>query len=185
MRAAERAAAQVAVLLPSVAGRLAEVVGRLARAAPADGPTVFCQGDLVPSQILCDPTGWSVLDLDDAHHADPYAEVAALWVALPRELSVKDPARGERLREAYLRSYRDHRTDPARPGAGTTTSDAIGTAGGTAGGTAAAGWDEGRWRWHLAVARLRLVARRVVKGRAVPGETEAALDGLDPVAAVL
>jgi hypothetical protein len=158
VRAVERACAQVAVLLPSLAGRLTGVVGRLARTAPADAATVFCQGDLVPSQILCDATGWSVLDLDDAYRGDPYAEVAALWVALPRELSVKDAGRAERLRADYLRAYRDHRAEP---------------------------WDEARWEWHLAVARLRLAARRVVKGRAVPGETEAALDDVDAVPALL
>ena len=154
VRSAERAAAQVATLLPSLTPRLTAVVHRLSAGAPPDVEPVFCQGDLVPSQILCDPTGWSVLDLDDAHLADPYSEVAALWVALPRELSVKDPARADRLREAYLRSYRDHR---------------------------ARAWDEQRWRWHVAVARLRLAARRVTKGRAVPGETEAALEDLDTV----
>jgi hypothetical protein len=155
--AARRAAGQVAVLLPSLAGRVADLVEQLGRAAPPDVAPAFCQGDFVPSQVLCDPTGWSVIDLDDAHLADPYAEVAALLVALPRELSVKDDDLAARLREGYLTAY-------------------LGRAGGTL--------DRPRWEWHLAVARLRLAGRRLVKGRAVPGETEAALDEIDVAAPV-
>jgi aminoglycoside phosphotransferase len=158
LRSAGRSAAQVAVLLPSLTRRVADLCERLRRAAPSDGVPAFCQGDFVPSQILCDPSGWSVLDLDDAHLADPYAEVAALVVALPRELSVKDHDRSARLRERYLTAYVDR-----------------------AGGT----FDDSRWEWHLAVARLRLAARRLVKGRAVPGETEAVLDDIDVAAPVL
>jgi len=157
LRAAVRAADQVSLLLPSLAGRVTALAERLGRTAPADTEPAFCQGDFVPSQILCDPTGWSVIDLDDAHLADPYAEVAALTVALARELSVKDEQTAARLREGYLTAYARHRRRP---------------------------WDEQRWRWHVAVAWLRLAARRVVKGRAVPGETESALDRLDAAAPV-
>lgn len=152
---AARAADAVALLHPSLESRVGALAGRLAGTAPDDVRPVFCQGDLVPSQVLCDPAGWSVIDLDDAHLADPYAEVAALYVALPRELSVKDERRAAEVREDYLRAYLDAAGRPL---------------------------DVDRWQWHLAVAGLRLLGRRAVKGRLVPGEAEDALDRLDAVA---
>ena len=44
------------------------------------------------------PSGWAVLDFDDAHLADPHAEVAALSVALGRELPHDSPADADAAR---------------------------------------------------------------------------------------
>jgi aminoglycoside phosphotransferase len=153
LRAAAAATERIAILLPSLGRRMAEVYDELVRTVPdQDGRRAFCQGDFVPSQILCDPSGWSVLDFDDAHHGDPWAEVADLYVALPRELSLKDDHRAEAVRGAYVRAYiaaAGHAPDPAT------------------------------WRWHVLAAQLRYLAGRLTKGRAVPGQTERVLDGLD------
>jgi aminoglycoside phosphotransferase len=151
LAAAAKATTRVALLLPSHAPRLESLHEHLRHTAPSDGELAFCQGDFVPSQILCDPTGWSVLDLDDGHLADPHAEVAALLTALARELSVKDERRADALRAAYLDAYVRRAGRPLDPA---------------------------RLRWFLAVARLSQLAHRVVKGRALPGETEAVLDGI-------
>jgi aminoglycoside phosphotransferase (APT) family kinase protein len=164
--AARSAALQVAALVPSVVPRLEAVCARLAATVPDDGAgtrdgdggeIAFCQGDFVPGQILCaGPPAvpverWSVLDLDDGHRADPHSEVASLYTALERELPV-DPGLVQHARETYLESY-----------------------------TAAAGrpLDPARWRWFRAVAELRYLARRSVKGRARPGEADVVLDALD------
>ena len=119
---------------------------------PDDADLAFCQGDFVPSQILCDPSGWAVLDFDDAHHADPHAEVAALSVALGRELHHDSPADADAARRAYLAGYVERAGRPLDPA---------------------------RWRWFVAVAQVRYLARRLVKGRALPGEAGAVLDELD------
>ena len=58
------------------------------RTAPADERLLFCQGDFLPGQILCHPTGWSVIDFDDSRYADPLSDVAAMYAALPRELGL-------------------------------------------------------------------------------------------------
>jgi len=148
--AAQAAATQIGILAPSVRAALDAVCGRLRAAVPADGELAFCQGDFVPGQILCAEQGWSVLDLDDGHLADPHSEVASLFTALARELPV--PAgQVQGARQAYLAAY-----------------------------TARAGrWlDPERWRWFRTVAELRYLARRIVKGRAVPGEAAEVLDGL-------
>jgi aminoglycoside phosphotransferase len=154
LRAAAAATERIAILLPSLRRRMTELYDELVRTVPdRDGRRAFCQGDFVPSQILCDPSGWSVLDFDDAHHGDPWAEVAALYVVLPRELSLKDDHRAEALRGAYVRAYiaaaAGHAPDPAT------------------------------WRWHVLAAQLRYLAGRLTKGRAVPGQTERVLDGMD------
>jgi hypothetical protein len=146
------AADQIAALTPSAAGRARGLVATLAATVPDDGELAFCQGDFVPSQILCDPSGWTVLDFDDAHHADPHAEVAALFVALGRELPHPGPADAAAARRAYLGGYVERSGAPLDPA---------------------------RWRWFVAVAELRYLARRLVKGRAFPGEAAAVLDRLD------
>jgi aminoglycoside phosphotransferase len=143
------AADQIGILVPSVRGQVAAIVDRLGRTMPEDTDLVFCQGDFVPSQILCDASGWTVLDFDDAHHADPHAEAAALAVALGWELSHATPADADAARRAYLVGYCERagrRLEPAR------------------------------WEWFVAVARVRYLARRLVKGRARPGEAAAVLD---------
>jgi len=152
LAATATAADQIGMLVPSVRGQVAAVVDRLGRTMPDDSDFVFCQGDFVPGQILCDPTGWTVLDFDDAHHADPHAEVAALTVALGWELTHPSPADADAARRAYLAGYCERtgrRLDPAR------------------------------WEWFVAVARVRYLARRLVKGRARPGEAVAVLDELE------
>lgn len=155
LRATAVATTRMAVLLPSLRQRMAELYDELVRTVPdsgSRGELAFCQGDFVPSQILCDPSGWSVLDLDDGHYGDPWAEVAALYLALPRELSLKDDGLAGAARGAYLRAYIEragHAPDPAT------------------------------WRWHLLVAQLLHLARRQVKGRSAPGDAELMLDGID------
>ena len=76
----------------------------LERTAPEDGPQLFCQGDFLPGQILCDPSGWSVIDFDDSRYADPLSEVAALYAALPRELGLAAEL-AEQARRTYLEAY--------------------------------------------------------------------------------
>jgi aminoglycoside phosphotransferase len=152
LRETQTATASIAILLPSLRRRMTELYDELVRTVPEQDGRAFCQGDFVPSQILCDPSGWSVLDFDDAHHGDPWAEVAALYVALPRELSLKDDQRAEAARGAYLRGY----------------IEAAGQAP-----------DAATWRWHVLVAQLSYFALRLTKGRAVPGQAELLLDGID------
>ena len=150
LAAAVGAAAQVGMLVPSVVPALERVCARLAAAVPDDGDLAFCQGDLVPGQVLCAPDRWSVLDLDDGHLADPHSEVASLHTALGRELPV--PAgRVQDARDAYVAAY------CARAGRGL---------------------DPARWSWFRTVAELRYLARRSIKGRAEPGEAERVLAGL-------
>jgi len=156
LAAALVAADQVALLAPSTAGRLSTVTSELAARCPVDDELAFCQGDFVPSQILCGPSRWAVLDLDDGHYADPHAEVAALFAALPRELCVPEGPRAESLREAYLEGYLRR---------------------------ACKDLDPQRWRWFLTVATVRYLARRMVKGRARPGEPAEALAGLPAMGA--
>jgi hypothetical protein len=145
------AADQIAALVPSVGERVSAVVSELVRTPPDEVDLAFCQGDFVPSQILCDPGGWAVLDFDDAHHADPHAEVAALFVALGRELPHRTPADAAAARLAYLEGYVERAARPL---------------------------DAARWRWFAAVAEVRYLARRLVKDRAVPGEAATVLDAL-------
>ncbi len=147
------AAEQITALAPSAGDGVGALVAALVRTIPDDADLAFCQGDFVPSQILCDPSGWAVLDFDDAHHADPHAEVAALYVALGRELPYRTPADVDAARRAYLAGYVERADRPLDPT---------------------------RWQWFVAVAEVRYLARRLVKGRAFPGEATAVLDGLDP-----
>lgn len=148
LAAANLAATQVGLLVPSTARQAQALYDELARTVPGDGEMLFCQGDFVPGQILCDSSGWSVIDLDDGHYADPLAEVAALYTALSRELAL--PAgEVELARQTYLDAYLRQAGQPLDPQ---------------------------RWRWFLAVAELRYLARRAIKGRSVPGEAQEVLD---------
>jgi aminoglycoside phosphotransferase len=148
---AEQATRHVGVLVPSVARWLDDLYARLWRTAPGDGDFAFAQGDFVPSQILCDSGGWAVIDLDDGHYADPHAEVAALCTALVWELGLPSD-QTQHAREVYVSAYSQRAGRPLDPG---------------------------RWRWHLAVAELRYLARRTIKGRALPGEAQRVLEGID------
>ena len=150
LAAADLAATQVGLLVPSAASRAQALYDELVGAAPGDGELLFCQGDFVPSQILCHSSGWSVIDLDDGHYADPLAEVAALYTALPQELGLTGAA-AELARQTYLEAYLRQ---------------------------AGQRLDTDRWRWFLAVARLLHLGRRSIKGRAAPGETHTVLDGI-------
>ena len=108
VEAAAKAAEQITALAPSVAEAVRRCSGGSRPPRPPDAPNgAFCQGDFVPSQILCDPTGWAVLDLDDGHVTDPHAEVAALHVALPRELRLPAGTATDEARAAYLEGYQE------------------------------------------------------------------------------
>lgn len=155
LAAARVAADQIALLAPSATAQLRLLETELVAGCPVDDELAFCQGDFVPSQILCGPERWAVLDLDDGHYSDPHAEVAALYAALPRELSVSEGARAESLRAAYLDGYLRR---------------------------AGRDLDPVRWRWFLTVATLRYLARRLVKGRAQPGEVAEVLATLPATA---
>jgi aminoglycoside phosphotransferase len=152
LASAAAATTSIAVFLPSLARRMAGLYEELARTVPDHAEHVFCQGDFDPSQILCDSSRWSVLDFDDAHLADPWAEVAALYVALPQELSLSNARRAEGVRDSYVMAYIEAAGQP--PSAAT-------------------------WRWYVLVAQLRNLARRLTKGRALPGEAEEVLDAID------
>jgi len=145
------AAEQITALAPSVGEGVGALVAELARTTPDDTDLAFSQGDFVPSQVLCDPGGWAVLDFDDAHHADPHAEVAALFVALGRELPHRTPDDVAAARRAYLTGYVERAGRPLDPT---------------------------RWQWFAAVAEVRYLARRLVKGRAFAGEASAVIGAL-------
>ena len=91
---ARQAATQIGLFVPAAAREAEAVYAGLERTAPEDGRLLFCQGDFLPGQILCDPSGWSVIDFDDSRYADPLSEVAALYAALPRELGLPPDLRG-------------------------------------------------------------------------------------------
>ena len=115
LQTARVAATQIGLFVPSSAGRAEEVYAELVRTAPADGRLLFCQGDFLPGQILCHPTGWSVIDFDDSRYADPLSDVAAMYAALPRELGLP-PEQAERARRTYLQAYASRAGEPVRRG---------------------------------------------------------------------
>jgi aminoglycoside phosphotransferase len=148
LSAADVAARQVGLLVPSAAGQTQALYDGLLRTAPDDGELLFCQGDFSPGQILCHSSGWSVIDLDDGHYADPLAEVAMLCTELPSELKLP-AAQVELARQAYLDAYLRQAGQPL---------------------------DLHRWQWFLAVTELLHVARRTMKGRTVAGEVQVVLE---------
>ena len=150
LRDARNAATQIGLFVPSVGPAAEAAYAALERSVPDDGRPMFCQGDFLPGQILCDPGGWSVIDFDDSRYADPLSEVAALYAALPRELRLP-PDRAESARRAYLEAYARRSGEPIDPD---------------------------RWRWFLVLVQLSVLAKRLVKGRAAAGEAEAVLEGL-------
>ena len=87
---------------------------------------MFCQGDFLPGQVLCDPGGWSVIDFDDSRYADPLSDVAAMYAAMPRELGLSGE-RAEHARRTYLEAYADRAGEVL---------------------------DRGRWLWFLALLQL-------------------------------
>ena len=91
---ARHAATQIGLFVPAAAREAEAVHAELERTAPEDVAPLFCQGDFLPGQILCDPGGWSVIDFDDSRYTDPLSEVAALYAALPRELGLSAGSRG-------------------------------------------------------------------------------------------
>ena len=150
LSAADLAATHVGLLVPSTACRARSLYEELVGAAPRDGELLFCQGDFVPSQILCHSSGWSVVDLDDGHYGDPLAEVAALYAALPQELGLTGGT-AELARQTYLEAYLRQ---------------------------AGQRLDTERWRWFLAIAQLLHLGHRAIKGRTLPGEAQTVLDGI-------
>jgi len=150
LQTARVAATQIGLFVPSSAGRAEEVYAELVRTAPADERLLFCQGDFLPGQILCHPTGWSVIDFDDSRYADPLSDVAAMYAALPRELGL--PAeQAERARRTYLQAYASRAGDR---------------------------FDEARWHWFLVLLQLAELGKRLMKGRVAPGETQTVLERL-------
>jgi aminoglycoside phosphotransferase len=147
---ARQAATQIGLFAPSKAGPAAAVYDWLVRAAPEDGRPLYCQGDFLPAQILCDTAGWAIIDLDDSRYADPLSDVAALYAALPREHAIP-PARVDEARRTYLEAY-------ARRAGGDL--------------------DASRWRWFLTMVELSLLAKRLAKGRATTAEVTRVLDEL-------
>ena len=150
LQTARAAATQIGLFVPSSAGRAEEVYAELVRTAPADERLLFCQGDFLPGQILCHPTGWSVIDFDDSRYADPLSDVAAMYAALPRELGL--PAeQAERARRTYLQAYASRAGDR---------------------------FDEARWHWFLVLLQLAELGKRLMKGRVASGETQTVLERL-------
>jgi aminoglycoside phosphotransferase len=147
---ARHAATQIGLFVPSVGEAAEATYAALERSVPDGGRPMFCQGDFLPGQILCDPGGWSVIDFDDSRYADPLSEVAALYAALPRELRLA-PDRAELARSAYLEAYARRAGEPIDPD---------------------------RWRWFLVLVQLSALAKRLFKGRAAPGEAATVLEGL-------
>lgn len=150
LRDAREAVDRIAMFVPSAAGRAESIRADLARKAPDDQGLRFCQGDFLPGQILCDPSGWSVIDLDDSRYADPLSDVAAMFVGMPRELRLAAVEAGQ-ARRTYLDAYAARAGEPV---------------------------DRDRWRWYLTLLQLNELGKRLMKGRVAPGEAEAVLDRL-------
>lgn len=147
---AHHAATQIGLFVPSAARHAESVYAELARSAPEDGRMLYCQGDFLPGQILCDPSGWSVIDLDDSRYADPLSEVAAMYAAMPRELALP-PAQTELARSTYLEAYARRAGEPI---------------------------DLGRWNWFQVLLEFRELGKRVIKGRATAHEVASGLERL-------
>lgn len=124
----------------------------------AEGERRFCHGDYSPAQVLCAGEAWSVVDFDDAHRGDPYADVAATLVSLEHEFELDaagEPgadaaataAAAERRGAAYLAGYGDD-------------------------------LDAERLLAHRVAAQIGLLARRLRKDRTAPGEPADVLAGL-------
>ena len=133
--------------MPAAAREAEAVRAGLERTAPEDVPPLFCQGDFLPGQILCDPGGWSVIDFDDSRYTDPLSEVAALYAALPRELGLP-PHLGEQARRTYLEAYARRAGEPIDPT---------------------------RLHWFGVLVQLTDLAKRLIKGRAAAGDAESLL----------
>jgi aminoglycoside phosphotransferase len=147
---ARQAATQIGLFAPSVAREAQAVHAELERTVPEEGRLMFGQGDFLPGQVLCDPSGWSVIDFDDSRYADPLFEVAALYAALPGELRLP-PDLAERAQRTYLEAYARRSGEPIDPD---------------------------RWRWFLVLVQLSVLAKRLVKGRAPAGEAASILERL-------
>ena len=147
---ASQAVDRIAAHVPSAVARAEAIHQTLRRGVPEEGPLLFCQGDFLPGQLLCDPTGWSVVDFDDSGYADPLSEVAAMYAAMPRELGVS-AEQAEHARRTYLDAYAARAGEPL---------------------------DEARWRWFLTLLQLVELGKRLSKGRVRPGETHEVLDRL-------
>ena len=147
---ARKAVDRIAMFVPSAAHRAESIWAELSKRAPDDEGLLFCQGDFLPGQILCDPSGWSVIDLDDSRYADPLSDVAAMYVGMPRELGL-GAAEAEHARRTYLDAYAARAGEPI---------------------------DRDRWRWYLTLLQLNELGKRLMKGRVAPDEPDAVLDRL-------
>jgi aminoglycoside phosphotransferase (APT) family kinase protein len=72
----------IAFHAPALASLAAAARGALADPPPIEA-AVTCHGDFVASHVLDDAGRVTVIDLDLAHHGDPYREVAMLLASLP------------------------------------------------------------------------------------------------------
>jgi len=136
--------------VPELAGEVARVHGWLRRNLRPGTEDAFCHGDFTPAQIVCDGTAWAVVDFDDAHRGDPYAEIGAVVASLGHEVVALGSAPAgalERARAAYLAGY---------------------------GGPL----DERRLLAHRVRAELVQLANRLRKDRVAAGEPERVLAGL-------
>ncbi len=147
---ARRAVDRIATHVPSVLGQAESAYDALRRSVPAEGTLLFCQGDFLPGQVLCDPTGWSVVDFDDSRYADPLSEVAAMYAAMPRELRLS-PDQAELARSRYLHGYAARAGGPL---------------------------EEARWTWFMTLLQLVELGKRLAKGRVAAGECHEVLDRL-------
>jgi aminoglycoside phosphotransferase (APT) family kinase protein len=148
---ARHAATQISLFIPSAAAAVEAVVDGLVGDAPDERRLLYCQGDFLPGQMLCHDDRWSIIDLDDSRYADPLSDVAALYAAIPREHGVPSDRVGE-AQHAYLDAYARRSGEPLDPD---------------------------RWRWFLSLARLTLLGKRLIKGRATLEEAAASLELLN------
>ena len=147
---AAAATSQIGRFVPTAAGLAEDVHTALVRDAPADGRLVYCQSEFTPVEILHDPGGWSVTDLDDSCYADPLSEVASMYAAIPSELRLPEDA-AQQARRAYLEAYAARAGEPL---------------------------DRARLRWFLVLFELTELGKRLMKGRVASGETHAVLERL-------
>ena len=103
-----------AQLLPELAGWLRTTRDRLLATAPAATSAALgtCHGDLVPSHLLADDDGCTVIDLDLAHVGDRYRDLALFLSGLaadapPLAARASSPAVFARAQDAYLHAYEE------------------------------------------------------------------------------
>lgn len=94
----------LAALHPTHSRALAAIHRRLAVSPAGEAPLTTCHGNLLPSHLLADGVGWTIIDLDLAHVGNPYRDVAVFLSGLRAELA--DPTLTDWAVDAYLTGYR-------------------------------------------------------------------------------